>query len=170
MVNFGIMYGAGPYRMSQELGISMADAKILIDNYFATYPGIRKYMDKTISLARDSCYVVTLYKRRRKTGKLDASNRTTVQAEERVAITMPIQGTAGDIIKIAMMNLHSKKESSHYQRKMILRIQDELLFECPKAEVDKLAAMVVEKRKGAVSLSVTLKVVWNYGSSWYEAH
>ena len=170
VVNFGIMYGAGPYRMSQELGISMADAKILIDNYFATYPGIRKYMDETISLARDIGYVETLYKRRRKTGNLDASNRNIVQAEERVAINMPIQGTAADIIKIAMINIHNKMESENYQSKMILQIHDELLFECPKAEVDKLAAMVVEKMEGAVSLSVPLKVDWNYGSSWYEAH
>ena len=170
VVNFGIMYGAGPYRMSQELGISMADAKILIDNYFATYPGIRKYMDETISLARDRGYVETLYKRRRKTGNLDASNRNIVQAAERVAINMPIQGTAADIIKIAMINIHNKMESENYQSKMILQIHDELLFECPKAEVDKLAAMVVEKMEGAVSLSVPLKVDWNYGSSWYEAH
>jgi DNA polymerase-1 len=170
VVNFGIMYGAGPYRMSQELGISMADAKILIDNYFATYPGIRKYMDETISLARDRGYVETLYKRRRKTGNLDASNRNIVQAEERVAINMPIQGTAADIIKIAMINIHNKMERENYQSKMILQIHDELLFECPKAEVDKLAAMVVEKMEGAVSLSVPLKVDWNYGSSWYEAH
>jgi len=170
VVNFGIMYGAGPYRMSQELGISMADAKILIDNYFATYPGIRKYMDETISLARDRGYVETLYKRRRKTGNLDASNRNIVQAEERVAINMPIQGTAADIIKIAMINIHNKMESENYQSKMILQIHDELLFECPKAEVDKLAAMVVEEMEGAVQLSVPLKVDWNYGSSWYEAH
>ena len=170
VVNFGIMYGAGPYRMSQELGISMADAKILIDNYFATYPGIRKYMDETISQARDIGYVETLYKRRRKTSNLDASNRNIVQAEERVAINMPIQGTAADIIKIAMINIHNKMESENYQSKMILQIHDELLFECPKAEVDKLAAMVVEKMEGAVSLSVPLKVDWNYGSSWYEAH
>ena len=170
VVNFGIMYGAGPYRMSQELGISMADAKILIDNYFATYPGIRKYMDETISLARDRGYVETLYKRRRKTGNLDASNRNIVQAEERVAINMPIQGTAADIIKIAMINIHNKMESENYQSKMILQIHDELLFECPKAEVDKLAAIVVEKMEGAVTLSVPLKVDWNYGGSWYEAH
>ncbi|MCS5624625.1 MAG: DNA polymerase I [Candidatus Marinimicrobia bacterium] len=170
VVNFGIMYGAGPYRMSQELGISMADAKILIDNYFATYPGIQKYMDETISLARERGYVETLYKRRRKTGNLDASNRNIVQAEERVAINMPIQGTAADIIKIAMINIHNKMESENYQSKMILQIHDELLFECPKAEVDKLAAMVVEEMEGAVQLSVPLKVDWNYGSSWYEAH
>jgi len=170
VVNFGIMYGAGPYRMSQELGINMADAKTLIDNYFDTYPGIRKYMDKTLSLARDRGYVETLYKRRRKTGNLNASNRNIVQAEERVAINMPIQGTAADIIKIAMINIHKKMDSENYQSKMILQIHDELLFECPQAEVEKLAAMVIEEMEGAVQLSVPLKVDWNYGKSWYEAH
>lgn len=170
VVNFGIMYGAGPYRMSQELGINIADAKTLIDNYFDTYPGIRKYMDKTLSLARDRGYVETLYKRRRKTGNLNASNRNIVQAEERVAINMPIQGTAADIIKIAMINIHKKMDSENYQSKMILQIHDELLFECPQAEVEKLAAMVIEEMEGAVQLSVPLKVDWNYGKSWYEAH
>ena len=170
VVNFGIMYGAGPYRMSQELGINMADAKTLIDNYFDTYPGIRKYMDETLSLARDRGYVETLYKRRRKTGNLNASNRNIVQAEERVAINMPIQGTAADIIKIAMINIHKKMDSENYQSKMILQIHDELLFECPQAEVEKLAAMVIEEMEGAVQLSVPLKVDWNYGKSWYEAH
>ena len=170
VVNFGIMYGAGPYRMSQELGINIADAKTLIDNYFDTYPGIRKYMDETLSLARDRGYVETLYKRRRKTGNLNASNRNIVQAEERVAINMPIQGTAADIIKIAMINIHKKMDSENYQSKMILQIHDELLFECPQAEVEKLAAMVIEKMEGAVQLSVPLKVDWNYGKSWYEAH
>ena len=170
VVNFGIMYGAGPYRMSQELGISMADAKILIDNYFATYPGIRKYMDETISLARDRGYVETLYKRRRKTGNLDASNRNIVQAEERVAINMPIQGTAADIIKIAMINIHNKMESENYQSKMILQIHDELLFECPKTEVERMAALAVEEMEGTGTLSVPLKVDWNYGKSWFEAH
>jgi len=170
VVNFGIMYGAGPYRMSQELGISMMDAKILIDTYFNTYPGIRKYMDETLEKARKVGYVETLYKRRRKTGNLNASNRNIVQAEERVAINMPIQGTAADIIKIAMINIHKKMEAENLQSKMILQIHDELLFECPKIEVERLAFMVVEEMEGAATLSVPLKVDWNYGSSWYEAH
>ena len=170
VVNFGIMYGAGPYRMSQELGISMADAKILIDTYFNTYPGIRKYMDETLEKARKVGYVETLYKRRRKTGNLNASNRNIVQAEERVAINMPIQGTAADIIKIAMIKIHKRMENENFQSKMILQIHDELLFECPKTEVERMAAMAVEGMEGAGTLSVPLKVDWNYGGSWFEAH
>ena len=87
-----------------------------------------------------------------------------------MAINMPIQGTAADIIKIAMINIHKKMENQNFQSKMILQIHDELLFECPKAEVEKLADMVVEEMEGAVQLSVPLKVDWNYGKSWYEAH
>ena len=164
------MYGAGPYRMSQELGKSMADAKILIDTYFNTYPGIRKYMDKTLEKARKVGYVETLYKRRRKTGNLNASNRNIVQTEERVAINVPIQGTAADIIKIAMIKIHKRMENENFQSKMILQIHDELLFECPKTEVERLASMAVEEMEGAGTLSVPLKVDWNYGGSWFEAH
>ena len=170
VVNFGIMYGAGPYRMSQELGISMADAKSLIDTYFNTYPGIRNYMDETLMFARDKGYVETMYGRRRRMGDLYASNRNLVQAEERAAINMPIQGTAADIIKIAMINIHKRMVREAYHSKMILQIHDELLFECPNTEVEKLAAMVQEEMEGAVTLSVPLKVDWNYGKNWYEAH
>jgi DNA polymerase-1 len=170
VVNFGIMYGAGPYRMSQELGISMADARVLIDTYFNTYPGIRKYMDATLSSARETGYVETLFGRRRRTDNLHASNKNLVQAEERAAINMPIQGTAADIIKIAMINIHKRMTAERYQSKMILQIHDELLFECPASEVEKLAGIVQEEMEGAVQLSVPLKVDWNYGGSWFEAH
>ena len=170
VVNFGIMYGAGPYRMSQELGIPMADAKTLIDTYFKTYPGIKCYMNETIESARKKGYVETLYHRRRSTNSLNASNRNMVQAEERAAINMPIQGTAADIIKIAMINIHKRMEIEKYQSKMILQIHDELMFECPQSEVDVIAKIVVEEMEGAVQLAVPLKVDWKYGKSWFEAH
>jgi DNA polymerase-1 len=170
VVNFGIMYGAGPYRMSQELGISMAEAKTLVDTYFNTYPGIRKYMDETLSFARKKGYVETMYGRRRRTGNLHASNRNLVQAEERAAINMPIQGTAADLIKIAMINIHKRMAREGYHSKMILQIHDELLFECPESEVEKLGAMIQDEMEGAVALSIPLKVDWSYGNNWYEAH
>jgi len=103
-------------------------------------------------------------------GNLKGSNRNIIQAEERAAINMPIQGTAADIIKIAMINIHKRMKTKKYQSKMILQIHDELLFECPEFEVRKLAAMVQEEMEGAVQLSVALKVDWNYGKSWFEAH
>lgn len=170
VVNFGIMYGAGPYRMSQELGISMAEAKILVDTYFNTYPGIRKYMDETLSFARKKGYVETMYGRRRRTGNIHASNRNLVQSEERAAINMPIQGTAADLIKIAMINIHKRMAREGYHGKMILQIHDELLFECPESEVEKLGAMIQDEMEGAVALSIPLKVDWSYGNNWYEAH
>ena len=170
VVNFGIMYGAGPYRMSQELGISIADAKTLIDTYFKTYPGIKRYMKETIESARKKGFVETLYHRRRRTNNLNASNRNMVQAEERAAINMPIQGTAADIIKIAMINIHKQMEIKKFQSKMILQIHDELMFECPQSEVDDISKIVVKEMEGAVQLAVPLKVDWKYGKSWFDAH
>ena len=170
VVNFGIMYGAGPYRMSQELGISMTEAKTLIENYFTTYPGIKQYMDSTLKTARERGFVETLYKRRRRTKNLHSSNWNMVQAEERAAINMPIQGTAADIIKIAMINIHKRMAEEKVNSLMTLQIHDELLFECPENEVESMAAMVVEEMEGAAQLSVPLKVDWNYGKNWFEAH
>ncbi len=170
VVNFGIMYGAGPYRMSQELGIPIDESRKLIDHYFNTYPGIRRYMDDTIKNARKNGYVETLYKRKRRTGKLNISNKNLVQAEERAAINMPIQGTAADLIKIAMINIYKRMNSEKFKSKMILQIHDELLFECPQTEVRKLGEIVQHEMENAISLSVPLKVDWKYGKNWFEAH
>ena len=103
-------------------------------------------------------------------GNLSTSNKNMVQAEERAAINMPIQGTAADLIKIAMININKRMNSENYKSKMILQIHDELLFECPEAEVIKFAKIVQYEMETAVSLSVPLKVDWNYGQNWYEAH
>ena len=170
VVNFGIMYGAGPYRMSQELSITKDEARKLIDHYLKTYPGIRRYMEETIQNAKKNGYVETLFKRRRKTRNLNASNRNLVQAEERATINMPIQGTAADLIKIAMINIYKRINSENYKSKMILQIHDELLFECPETEVHKFAEIVQYEMETAISLSVPIKVDWKYGKNWYEAH
>ena len=170
VVNFGIMYGAGPYRMSQELGINMKDAKSLIENYFQTYPGIQDYIDKTLQFAKDNGYVETLFGRRKETFNLNSSNSNIVRAEERAAINMPIQGTAADIIKIAMINIHDRMKTENYKGIMTLQIHDELLFECPKNEAESLGSMIKEEMENAAKLIVPLKVEWNYGYSWYDAH
>ena len=170
VVNFGIMYGAGPFRMSQELGITMADARKLIDTYFGSYPGIRKYMDDTLAFAHENGFVKTRLGRRRKMNQLNSGNHNLVKAEERAAINMPIQGTAADLIKIAMINIHRKMEAGDYSSKMILQIHDELLFEGPLEEMDRLSKMVVDEMEGAMKLSVPLKVDWKIGKNWYEAH
>ena len=170
IVNFGIMYGAGPFRMSQELGISMVDARNLIDNYFNTYPEIRNFIDSTISNAKELGYVKTVHGRKRKTRFLNSGNRQQIQAESRVIINMPIQGTAAELIKIAMINIYHKLKTEKLKSKMILQVHDELIFEYPEEEYDQLYKIVVNEMENAMSLKVPLKVDVGIGDHWYDAH
>ncbi len=170
VVNFGIMYGAGPYRMSQELSIPMKQAKELINSYFNTYPGIRKYMEATLISARDRGYVTTLFGRKRPMSNLASARVQEVQAEERAAINLPIQGTAAELIKLAMIRIERKLTSDGYKSKMILQIHDELLFEVPEAELEKLTRLVTFEMENAIRLKVPLKVDCGAGDNWYEAH
>ena len=170
VVNFGIMYGAGPYRMSQELGISISDAKELIDHYFSTYPGIHQYVLDTLEDARKTGYVKTLYNRKRRVANLHAENSHIVKADERIAINMPIQGTAADLIKIAMINIFKRMKVEGYKSKMILQIHDELLFECPENEIEAITKIIKYEMESAIELIVPLKVEFGYGKNWYDAH
>ncbi len=170
VVNFGIMYGAGPFRMSKELGISMKDAKVLVDTYFSTYPGIQKYIQKTIEEAHLRGYVNTLNGRKRYTQSLGASSINAQRAEERALINMPIQGTAAELIKIAMVNIHKKIKEDGYHSDMILQIHDELIFEVPKYEIENFSKLVKFEMENAIKLSVPLKVDFNWGPSWFDAH
>tara|TARA_B100001964_G_C13881421_1_gene443117 strand:- start:164 stop:658 length:495 start_codon:yes stop_codon:yes gene_type:complete len=164
------MYGAGPFRMSKELGISMKDAKILVDTYFSTYPGIQKYIEKTIEEAHLRGYVNTLNGRKRYTQSLGASNINIQKAEERALINMPIQGSAAELIKIAMVNIHNKIKEDGYNSNMILQIHDELIFEVPKYEIENFSKLVKFEMENAIKLSVPLKVDFNWGPSWFDAH
>ena len=170
VVNFGIMYVAGPFRMSKELGISMKDAKILVDTYFNTYPGIEKYIQKTIEEAHLRGYVNTLNGRKRYAQSLGTSNINIQRAEERALINMPIQGTAAELIKIAMINIHNKIKEYGYSSTMILQIHDELIFEVPKYEIENFSKLVKFEIENAIELSVPLKVDFNWGPSWFDAH
>ena len=170
VVNFGIMYGAGPFRMSKELGISMKEAKELIDTYFKTYPGIQTYIQKTIENAHIRGYVHTLGGRKRYAQSLGTSNLNIQKAEERALINMPIQGTAAELVKIAMINIHNKIKENKYKTKMILQIHDELIFEVPKYEIESISELVKFEMENAIKLSIPLKVDYNWGDSWYEAH
>ena len=170
VVNFGIMYGAGPFRMSKELGISMKEAKELIDTYFKTYPGIQTYIQKTIENAHVRGYVHTLGGRKRYAQSLGTSNLNIQKAEERALINMPIQGTAAELVKIAMINIHNKLKENKYKAKMILQIHDELIFEVPKYEIESISELVKFEMENAIKLSIPLKVDYNWGASWYEAH
>ena len=170
VVNFGIMYGAGPFRMSRELDISIQEGRELINRYFNTYPGIRKFIDDLLARAREDGYVSTLLGRRRKVPHLRSSNQRLRSAEERIAVNMPIQGTAAELIKIAMISIHQRLLKEGFKSRMILQIHDELLFETPEDEVDRLRELVVVEMEAALELDVPLKVDWGFGPSWYEAH
>ncbi|MEE9162556.1 MAG: DNA polymerase I, partial [Candidatus Neomarinimicrobiota bacterium] len=170
VVNFGIMYGAGPFRMSQELDISIQEGRELIDRYFNTYPGIRKFVDDLLSRARSDGYVKTIRGRRRQVPYIKSSNQRLRSAAERVAVNMPIQGTAAELIKLAMIQIHRRLREEKFKARMILQIHDELLFETPEDEVERLAEMAVAEMEAALTLEVPLKVDWGFGPSWYEAH
>ncbi|MCF7796195.1 MAG: DNA polymerase I [Lentisphaeria bacterium] len=170
VVNFGIMYGAGPFRMSNELDISRDEALELIDQYFNSYPGIRRYIDATLEFAREHKYVQTLLGRRRPVPDIDAANRMTREGAERVAINMPIQGTAADIIKLAMIEIHKELQNRRLETMMILQVHDELVFELPEAELEEVRDLVTDKMENAYRLKVPLKVDLGVGDNWLEAH
>ena len=170
VVNFSIMYGAGPFRLSQELDIKLKDAKKIIEAYFETYPGIKLFMEETLSSAREKGYVETLLGRKRYADGLTSSNMNIVKAEERACINMPIQGTAAELIKIAMINVYNKIKESELKSKMILQIHDELLFDVPKNEIEILPSIVKNEMENAIKLNVPLKVDCDYGKNWFEAH
>ena len=170
VVNFGIMYGAGPFRMSQELGISIKESKDLIETYFCTYPRIKEYMDNTIAFANKYGYVKTLLGRKK---NINLGSHLSVQmqkAEERALINMPIQGTAAELIKVAMINIFHKFKNNNLNTKMILQIHDELIFESSINEQEIAKKIIVSEMEEAMSLSIPLKVSCNTGDNWYEAH
>jgi len=170
VVNFSIMYGAGPYRLSQELDIKMKDAKKIIESYFDTYPGIKMYIENTLAYARENGYVQTLLGRKRFADGLSSSNVNIIKAEERACINMPIQGTAAELIKIAMINVSNQIKAKRLKTKIILQIHDELLFDVPDCELDVVKKIVVSEMENAMKLDIPLKVDFDYGKSWYEAH
>jgi len=169
-VNFGIMYGAGPFRMSQELGIPRSEAVAIIESYFDQYAGIRNYIDATLEKARNDKYVETMLGRRRPVWDADSDNGLRRQAAERMAINMPIQGSAAEMIKLAMCAIQNEIEDQKMESKMILQIHDELLFEFPDSEEDSLLKLVVDKMENAMELSVPLVVDYGIGNNWFEAH
>jgi len=170
VVNFGIMYGAGPFRMSQELGIPRIEAVAIIDSYFDQYSGIRNYIDSTLKKARNDKYVETMLGRRRPVWDANSENGLKRQAAERMAINMPIQGSAAEMIKLAMCSIHNEIVAQKMKSKMVLQIHDELLFEFPESEEELLIKLVVNKMESAMKLSVPLVVDYGIGENWFEAH
>lgn len=170
IVNFGIMYGAGPFRMSQELGLPRNEAQKIIDQYFERYAGIKDYIARTIEQAREKKYVQTLLGRRRPVWDADSTNRLRRDAAERMAINMPIQGTAAELIKLAMINIHADFIRQNLKSTMILQVHDELIFEVHQDEIETVKSIVISRMESGLKLDVPLKVDWGIGQSWFEAH
>jgi DNA polymerase-1 len=168
--NFGIIYGISSYGLSERLTIGRKEAKDLIDGYFNSYPGIKIYMDESIRKAREMGYVTTMFGRRRYLRDIHSRNQVVRGNAERNAINAPLQGSAADIIKIAMVRIFEKMKSEKYRSKMILQVHDELIFETELSELEKLKKMVVYEMSNAVKLDVPLLVDTGTGNNWFEAH
>lgn len=170
-VNFSIIYGAGATNLSRQLDLKRTEAKSLIESYFKQYPGLRNYMDKTVTFARENGYVNTMMGRRRYLRDINSRNGMIRSGAERNAINTPIQGTAADMIKIAMCNIHQALKGSHLKTKMILQVHDELVFDAPKAELEEVKVLVEDKMKNAIKgLKVPIVVDMGVGKDWLEAH
>jgi DNA polymerase-1 len=168
--NFGIIYGISAFGLSQRLRISRAEAKELIEGYFRTYPGVRKYMEKTIQEARDKGYVSTLLGRRRYLPDIHSKNAVVRGFAERNAINAPIQGSAADIIKIAMVNIHHKMTKASFGSRMILQVHDELVFDVSLSEKELITSLVKEEMESAIKLKVPLITETGLGKNWLDAH
>jgi DNA polymerase-1 len=170
MVNFGIIYGISAFGLSQRLGIKRGDAKEIIDNYFMQYPKVKNYMDLSIEQAREKGYVETIMGRKRMLNDINSRNAVVRGYAERNAINAPIQGSAADIIKLAMIHVSDALKGQNFQSRMLLQVHDELVFDVHKSEVDRFSGMVKEKMEKAISLSVPLDVELGLGTNWLEAH
>lgn len=168
--NFGIIYGISSFGLAERLTIGRKEAKDLIDGYFKSYPGVKTYMDESITAARELGYVKTMFGRRRYLRDIHSRNQVIRGMAERNAINAPIQGSAADIIKIAMVRIFNRMKSENYKSKMILQVHDELIFDTVKSEVESLKQLVVYEMSNAVKLDVPLEVDWGTGNNWFEAH
>ena len=168
-VNFGIVYGISSFGLSQDLSITRKEAADYIERYFETYPGVKQFLDGLVSDAKEKGYAKTLFGRRRPMPELSSGNFMQRSFGERVAMNAPIQGTAADIIKIAMIRVHDRLEKEQMKSRLILQVHDELLVEARKEEAEKAAAILREEMMHAAELSVPLEVDMHQGESWYEA-
>ncbi len=168
-VNFGIVYGISAFSLSQDIGVSVAEAKAYMDAYFATFPGVRRYMDAVVEQARETGYVETLFHRRRDLPELSSSNRNLRAFGERVALNMPIQGTAADIMKLAMIAVWKGLRETIPEARLVLQVHDELIVECPEEKAAAVAQLLTEKMEHVVSLAVPLTADAHWGKNWLEA-
>ena len=169
-VNFGIVYGISAFSLAQDIGVFQSEAKAYMDSYFAKYHGVRAYMDRIVAQAKADGYVTTLFGRRRDLPELKSSNFNLRSFGERVALNMPIQGTAADIIKAAMVRVDARMRAEGLEAQLLLQVHDELIVECPAAEAETVRAILIEEMEHVVDYRVPLLVDAKIGASWAEAH
>ena len=168
-VNFGIVYGISAFSLSQDIGVTVQEAKEYMDRYFATYTGVKQYMTDVVDKAREQGYVETLWHRRRALPELKSSNFNMRSFGERVALNMPIQGTAADIIKLAMVRVHSRLAREGLAARLIMQVHDELIVECPEEEAPRVEALLQQEMQGVAELSVPLLAEAHTGRNWLAA-
>ena len=168
-VNFGIVYGISSFGLSEDLSITQKEAAQYIEQYFKTYPGIKIFLDDTVKHAKEMGYVVTLFGRRRPVPELSSSNFQQRAFGERVAMNAPIQGTAADIMKIAMVGVNRQLKEKHMKSRLVLQVHDELLIEAHLSELEQVKEILKEEMEQAASLEVPLEIDMHTGENWYEA-
>ena len=169
-VNFGIVYGISAFSLAQDIGVYTNEAKAYMDAYMEKYSGVHEYMESIVKKAKEDGYVTTLYGRRRSLPELKSSNFNMRSFGERVALNMPIQGTAADIIKLAMVNVDRRLRSDGLEARLILQVHDELIVECPESEAERVSELLKYEMEHAAQLAVPLTVDVKTGKSWAEAH
>ena len=167
-VNFGIVYGISDYGLSRDIGVSRKEAALYIENYFARYPGVKKFMDQVVEEAHSTGYVATLFGRRRFLADINSSNFNLRSFAERTAMNTPIQGTAADIIKLAMNQVEKKLEDGNFTSRLLLQVHDELILEVPHDEVAEMREVVPKMMGHAMKLQVELKTSCDVGPTWYD--
>ena len=169
-VNFGIIYGISAFGLQQRLNIPRGEANELIKNYFEKYPGVREYIDRTIAFGREHGYVATQTGRRRYIRDISSRNQSLRNAAERLAMNSPIQGTAADMLKLAMIRVHRALKTGNFKTKMLLTVHDELVFDMHKSETETVIPVIVEAMQHALPMKVPIVVETGYGENWLEAH
>ena len=169
-VNFGIIYGVSAFGLSNQTNLTRSESKKLIDTYYATYPKLRDYIHDQVDFARDNGYVQTVLGRRRYLKDINSRNAVVRGAAERNAVNAPIQGSAADIIKIAMIRIHEKLQAGNFKSKMLLQVHDELVFDIYKPELEEMKALIKSEMESAYKLEVPLDVELDIGDNWLEAH
>src|SRR5262249_31417757 len=170
VINYGIVYGMGPARAARELGVSMAEAEAYISGYFGRYPGVRRFVDETIASARERGYVTTVLWRRRYPPELGARDPAVRASAERAATNTPIQGSAADLIKLAMLEVRRRLGTASLRGRMLLQVHDELVLEAPEAEVPETMAIVQQAMEGVWPFRRPLRVVVASGANWAQVH